>query len=110
MLAARPTVATDVGGVSEALGGIRLGESGPGLLVEPGDPRALANALSAVLLAPEPERLIVGLALRERALERFGVVGFLSAYAEVYQQLAGNLPSHFAPSEFPPSQFAAASP
>ena len=44
MLAARPTVATDVGGVSEALGGIRLGEGGTGLLVEPGDPRALANA------------------------------------------------------------------
>jgi glycosyltransferase involved in cell wall biosynthesis len=96
MLAARPTVATDVGGVSEALGGIRLGESGTGLLVEPGDPRALANALSAVLLAPEAERLGVGIALRARALERFGVVGFLSAYSEVYRQLAKNLLPQFA--------------
>ncbi len=95
MLAARATVATDVGGVREALGGIRLGEDGPGLLVEPGDPRGLADALSAVLLAPEPDRLIVGLALRERALERFGVVGFLAAYSEVYQQLVGNLSSQF---------------
>jgi glycosyltransferase involved in cell wall biosynthesis len=93
MLAARPTVATDVGGVSEALGGIRLGDSGTGLLVEPGDPRALANALSDVLLAPEAERLNVGEALRERALERFGVIRFLAAYSEVYRELAENLPS-----------------
>ncbi len=91
MLAARPTVATDVGGVSEALGGIQLGEDGTSLLVEPGDPRALANALSAVLLAPETERLTVGIALRSRALERFGVAGFLSAYSQVYQELAENL-------------------
>ncbi len=96
MLAARPTVATDVGGVSEALGGIQLGEGGTSLLVEPGDPRALANALSAVLLAPEAERLGVGVALRARALERFGVVGFLSAYSEVYRELAENLQPQFA--------------
>jgi glycosyltransferase involved in cell wall biosynthesis len=96
MLAARPTVATDVGGVSEALGGIHLGEGGTGLLVEPGDPRALANALSAMLLAPAAERLGVGIALRARALERFGVIGFLSAYSEVYREVAQNLPSQFA--------------
>jgi glycosyltransferase involved in cell wall biosynthesis len=85
-----------VGGVSEALGGIRLGEGGTSLLVEPGDPRALANALSAVLLAPEAERMGVGSALRARALERFGVVGFLAAYSEVYRELAEILPSQFA--------------
>ena len=96
MLAGRPTVATDVGGVSEALGGIHLGENGTGLLVEPGDPRALANALSAVLLAPEAERLGAGSALRARALERFGVIGFLAAYSEVYRELAESLPSQFA--------------
>ena len=96
MLAARPTVATDVGGVSEALGGIGMGLSGTGLLVEPGDPWALAASLSAVLLAPEAERLSVGIALRARALERFGIAGFLSAYSEVYERLAEPLPSEFA--------------
>lgn len=96
MLAARPIVATDVGGVSEALGGVPLGDGDTSLLVEPGDPRSMADALSAVLLAPETERLTLGLALRARALERFGVAGFLAAYSEVYQQVAAALPSQFA--------------
>jgi polysaccharide biosynthesis protein PelF len=92
MLAARPTVATDVGGVSEALAGIELGSSAASLLVEPGDPRSLANVLTAVLLATETDRLSVGLALRSRALERFGVAGFLAGYAQAYEQVAEHLP------------------
>ncbi len=47
-----PVLATEVGGVSEALG---CGEDGtrPGLLVPPGDPAALAAALRAWLEDPE---------------------------------------------------------
>ena len=47
-----PVIATDVGGVSEALG---HGENGtrPGLLVPPGDPAALGAALRAWLEDPE---------------------------------------------------------
>lgn len=47
-----PVVATDVGGVAEALGRARDG-SPPGLLVPPGDPGALAVALRRWLTDPE---------------------------------------------------------
>lgn len=87
MLAARPIVATDVGGVAEALGDIRVGETS--LLVEPGDPQSMAEALLAVLLAPEPERMALGWSLRARALERFSAARFRTAYEKVYEELAG---------------------
>jgi glycosyltransferase involved in cell wall biosynthesis len=96
MLAGRPIVASDVGGVSEAIGGVRLGDGDTSLLVEPGDPRSLADALSTVLLASESERLTVGLALRARALERFGVAGFRAGYAQVYEQLVEVQQAQFA--------------
>ena len=124
MLAARPVVATSVGGVSEALGDIGVGArhrreddagspdvgpigdhhglpiGSPGaatrLLVDPGDPQSLARALVGVLLAPETERMATGLALRSRALERFNVSGFLHGYSQVYEDLAGPQPAQLA--------------
>ncbi|MGH9054523.1 MAG: DUF3492 domain-containing protein, partial [Acidimicrobiales bacterium] len=53
MLASRPVVATAVGGVGEAIGDVMFG-SEP-LVVEPGDPAALAAALVNVLVAPAEE-------------------------------------------------------
>jgi glycosyltransferase involved in cell wall biosynthesis len=106
MLAARPVVATDVGGVAEALGGIGLTSMTPAqpagalgtvdgselsdLLVEPGDPQALARALVKALTAPEDRRVATGLALRRRALEQFNVRRFLLGYREAYATLAGS--------------------
>ena len=59
-----PVLATEAGGVPEALG---CGEGGtrPGLLVPPGDPAALGGALRAWLEEPAARRL--RLAARERA-------------------------------------------
>jgi glycosyltransferase involved in cell wall biosynthesis len=87
MLAARPIVATDVGGVSEAIGGVKLGNGETSLLVEPGDPACLAKGLVAVLQASETDRLALGFTLRTRALERFSVAGFLDGYSQVYEHL-----------------------
>lgn len=93
MLAARPVVASDVGGVSEALSVAHPQRPGNSLLVDPGDPQAMARGLISVLLAPEEERLAIGLSLRARALEHFGVARSVGSYAEVYQQLVDNGPS-----------------
>ncbi len=61
-----PVVATDVGGVPEALGHAADG-SRPGLLVAPGDPQALAQALSRWLGDP-CERTRLRAAARSRRL------------------------------------------
>jgi glycosyltransferase involved in cell wall biosynthesis len=90
MLAARPVVSTDVGGVAEALAGISVVPGGDGreMLVEPGDPQALGRALLAVLGTPLARRVAAGLALRQRALERFDVGTFLEGYRQAYDDLA----------------------
>jgi glycosyltransferase involved in cell wall biosynthesis len=86
MLARRPVVATAVGGVSEALEGAVC--QGVPLLVEPGDPRAMAGALVAVLGAPAGERHRVGSELRDKALSLFTARQLLDAYDNIYQELA----------------------
>jgi glycosyltransferase involved in cell wall biosynthesis len=86
MLACRPVVATAVGGVSEALEGVTC--QGVPLLVEPGDPRAMAGALVAVLGAPMAERHRVGSELRDRALSLFTARHLLDAYDDIYHELA----------------------
>lgn len=90
MLAARPVVSTDVGGVAEALAGINVVPGGDGreMLVEPGDPQALGRALLAVLGTTLAERAAAGLALRQRALTRFDVGTFLEGYRRAYDDLA----------------------
>jgi glycosyltransferase involved in cell wall biosynthesis len=87
MLARRPVVATAVGGVTEALEGTTC--RGVPLVVEPGDPRAMAAALVAVLGAPAAERDRVGGELRDRALSSFTARHLLDAYDAVYHELAG---------------------
>jgi glycosyltransferase involved in cell wall biosynthesis len=80
MLCGAPIVATDVGGVSEAL-------EATGVLVRPGRPREMADAILG-LLRSEGERRRLGLAARTRALERFTLETVLSGYRESYARLA----------------------
>lgn len=78
MAAARPVVATDVGGVADA-----VVEGETGLLVPAGDPAALAAALKALLDDPPLARRL-GLAGKERASARFGEAAVLRSLLDFY--------------------------
>ena len=80
MLCGAAIVATDVGGVAEALGPA-------GVLVDPRDPEALAGALTALIASPA-ERRRLGEAARARALEYFTEERFVHEYRETYRALA----------------------
>jgi glycosyltransferase involved in cell wall biosynthesis len=81
MLASRPVVATDVGGVSEL---VADGETG--LLVPPDDPEALAEALGSLLGDPA-RRERMGEAGRSRAQEAFGFDQMVRSYESLYEEL-----------------------
>jgi glycosyltransferase involved in cell wall biosynthesis/O-antigen ligase len=81
MAAARPIVATTVGGVPEM---ITDGETG--LLVPPQDPDALAKAIIA-LLTDRDKAQRMGLAARERVLAHFTLERMLEETEQLYQQL-----------------------
>lgn len=76
----RPVVATDVGGVAEALGDA-------GIIVPPGSPAALAEAIVALLGDPV-RRQALGAAARTRALRHFRLEQLLTSYHQVYTELA----------------------
>jgi glycosyltransferase involved in cell wall biosynthesis len=80
MLCGAAIVATDVGGVSEALRGC-------GLLVRPGHAEELADAILLLLAHPEQRRRL-GAAARERALDRFTLETVLDGYRDSYARLA----------------------
>jgi glycosyltransferase involved in cell wall biosynthesis len=77
MACGRPCVATDVGGVSEALA------DDAGIVVPPRDPAALAQACLALLRDPGRRRAL-GATARRRALEHFTVDRAVSAFDEIY--------------------------
>ena len=79
MLTGAAVVATDVGGVREAL-------ADAGVVVPPRQPRELAAALVALLHAPARRREL-GEAARERAVRLFTVQTFAAAYRLAYQDL-----------------------
>jgi glycosyltransferase involved in cell wall biosynthesis len=81
MMCARPVVATDVGGVAEALGDT-------GLLVPPRAPEALAQAI-LILLRDGELREHLGAAARQRAEQLFTVDRFVAEYERLYRELAG---------------------
>jgi glycosyltransferase involved in cell wall biosynthesis len=64
-----PVVASDHAGIAEAVAHNRTG-----LLVPPGDPRALAVALDSLIAQPDLRRRL-GVAAREAAAERFSAIG-----------------------------------
>jgi len=78
MAAGLPVVATDVGGVAEA---VEDGETG--FLVPAADSEALARALERLVLDGELRRRL-GAAGRARALSLFDVSGYRAAYGELY--------------------------
>jgi glycosyltransferase involved in cell wall biosynthesis len=78
MAAGLPVVACDVGGVGEL---VADGETG--LLVPPGDPARLSEALRRLLADPELRRRL-GAAGRARARERFDLPPFRAAHLELY--------------------------
>ncbi|HME04510.1 MAG TPA: glycosyltransferase [Solirubrobacteraceae bacterium] len=87
----RPIVASDVGGIGEAL---RDGESG--VLVAPRDDAALAGALVDMLDDPDRRERLGATAL-ERVGERFTRAMMVERLASVYDELARFAPVHVQP-------------
>ncbi|MDR7543867.1 MAG: glycosyltransferase [Armatimonadota bacterium] len=81
MTLGRAVVATRVGGVP---GVVTHGETG--LLVEPGDPDALARETLA-LLGDDARRQLLGRQARQRALEQGGMAEMVKAVERVYEEL-----------------------
>jgi glycosyltransferase involved in cell wall biosynthesis len=81
MAAGRPVVATDVGGVRDA---VRDGETG--LLVPPAAPGPLAAAILRVLVEPDLRSRMIDRAGRE-VRERYSVSMMVDAYAGLYREL-----------------------
>ena len=79
MTCGRACVATDVGGVTEAL-------ADTGLVVPPRSPQPLAQACLS-LLRDDYRRKRMGAAARLRALEYFTVARAISAYEDIYDSL-----------------------
>lgn len=85
-MSGRPTVATDVGGMAEAVG--------PGGLVVPArDPQALADACTRLLLDDRLRRRLADLG-RRRALEEFTVHRMVDDFRAIYRDVA---PGHDEP-------------
>lgn len=82
MACGRACVATDVGGVSEAIGSVA------GSVVPPRNPAALAQACIQ-LLRDDDLRQTMGAAARARAVEHFTVDRAISAFDELYTMLGG---------------------
>jgi glycosyltransferase involved in cell wall biosynthesis len=84
MAAALPVVATRVGGIPEA---VLEGETG--LLVRPGDPEGLRDAIRNVLHDPDRAALL-GRAGRARVEEHFSIEGMTRRYRALYEAARGS--------------------
>lgn len=80
MMTGKPVVATDVGGIREA-----LGETG--MLVRPQRPEELARSITSLLENPRM-RYMLGEEARQRALNYFTIERVLDLYLNSYKQLA----------------------
>ncbi|MFW6075321.1 MAG: glycosyltransferase, partial [Chloroflexota bacterium] len=79
-----PVIATRSGGPETIIDDRRTG-----ILVEPGDPRALADAIR--YLAAEPARRVrLGEAARETVARRFSLEATIDAYQQLYRGRVGN--------------------
>jgi L-malate glycosyltransferase len=83
MAAARPVVATNVGGIPDA-----VAEGETGLLVPPQRPDRLAEALDALLADPD-RRAQMGAMAQRRARERYHVDAVLPKLEKLYVSLVG---------------------
>ena len=84
MACGRPVIATDAGGAPEVLG--RDGSAG--ILVPPGDARAMAEAVLELLRAPA-RRARMGQAGRERAVGGFSSDAHARGVQQVYEEVLG---------------------
>jgi glycosyltransferase involved in cell wall biosynthesis len=83
MACGKPTIASDVGGIPDMVG------EDAGVLVPPGDPAALANAMT--LLAQNPElRTRMGEAARTRYEKIFSPQVVMPLMLDTYRRVAGN--------------------
>lgn len=85
MACERPVVATDVGGVSEAVGDC-------GTVVPPGDAQALGTGVADLLINTD-KRADLGRRARERVLNKFRLKDAIKMYREVYEHLARATPA-----------------
>jgi polysaccharide biosynthesis protein PelF len=76
-------VATDVGGLREALGDT-------GMIVPAYDPASMADAIAELLRSPDSRRRL-GQAARERAFELFTLARSSEAYRRMYDELLGRI-------------------
>jgi glycogen(starch) synthase len=81
---ARPIVATSVGGLPDV-----IVDRETGFLVDPGDSRAIAEAILSLLEHPETA-VQIGRNARLRTREFFSWTRYVDAYDELYRRLAGN--------------------
>src|SRR5919201_1526250 len=79
---ATPVVASDISGYADVM------TPETGLLVPPGQPTALTEAVTA-LLADEPRRQAFGVAARRLAEERYSWDDIGRRLAEIYELVAG---------------------
>jgi len=79
MFAARPIIASDVGGIAAA-----LGEGEGGCLVPPGDESALAAAMERLLTHPDAAKAL-GSEARRRAELEFSLESMVSRYVSLYR-------------------------
>ena len=84
MFASRPIVASAVGDVPVALAG-----GAAGLLVPPGDPTALAQAIDRLLAQPFEARQL-GNGAQVRAAAEYGIERMVQRYAALYERLLAN--------------------
>jgi glycosyltransferase involved in cell wall biosynthesis len=80
MALGKPSVVTRVGGIPE------ITDESSSVLVEPGDPEALAAGISGLLEVPAL-RDRMGAAAREKARSRYGVPQMVAAVEQVYRDL-----------------------
>src|SRR5690606_35073468 len=71
---------TDVGDAAEIVGGT-------GLVVPPGDPQALADAMTVLFTMPDAERRRLGDAARQRILERFSLDRMAAGFRRVWNEV-----------------------
>jgi glycosyltransferase involved in cell wall biosynthesis len=86
MAAGRPVIASAVGGIPEIV--VR---EDTGLLVPPGDARALAGAIASLLSRPDRARAM-GARGRERARERFSIEAAVRRHQQLYDTLSSRRP------------------
>lgn len=81
-----PVVATDVPGVREALDPA----AGDGRLVPPGDPSALAHAMTTLMQTPAEARMLIGARGRQFAIAQFSLPSVLERWEDLYRDLLRN--------------------